>query len=384
MAPESAAAGASQEADAAAHRPDGARPSQETDPRGPVRLQCVQEGGIGVLVDAASMSPASVSACSAVAAHPDAVSKGHPETAQETGLDAAPMGSGHGDDPQRHRTVLDARAILANLPSGLADGQPPAGAQPVSSGGRQAAWYVSGMFGDAVLRQYRRGGLVAHLVRQTYLWQGAQRTRGFAELRVMAALHARGLPVPRPLAASYRRKAGLFYEAAILTQRIPDVRTLAQALRQASPTTQAKSHGDAAQPASTPESLAHDAVAQVRQAFAAQEQMGQGDDMQAGPQSVPARVAAAIVGMHDAGVWHADLNAHNILLDAAGKAWLIDFDRARDHGAPLSPALRVANMQRLRRSLEKVAGEAGIALWRALDRAYAGLNQGYADSLPPS
>lgn len=273
----------------------------------PVRLQCVKAGGAGVLLDVVSMLPTPVASPSA-------------------------------------RNDRDGRAIMAGLPGGLIDGQPPAGAQPVSSGGRQAAWYVSGRFGDAVLRQYRRGGLVARLVRQTYLWQGADNTRGFAELRVMAALHARGLPVPRPLAAAYRRKAGLFYEAAILTQRIPDVRTLAQVLTHASRAADATPQGE----------------------------------------GVPARVAAAIVAMHDAGVWHADLNAHNILLDAAGQVWLIDFDRARDHGTPLAPALRVANMQRLRRSLEKVAGAAGVALWRESDRAYAGLNQAYADSLAPS
>lgn len=355
MAPEAADTVGRQEAGAAAHRHGEAGRQEGADTRGPVRLHCVQAGGVGVLVDAASMAPVSVATVP-------------PEARSESVVDTTPAGSEGRDNPPRGHAAQDDRVIMASLPSGLADGQSPAGAQPVSSGGRQAAWYVSGMFGDAVLRQYRRGGLVARLVRQTYLWQGAERTRGFAELRVMAALHARGLPVPRPLAASYRRKAGLFYEAAILTQRIPDVRTLAQILVNAGRAT---------------EGQAQEVVAQVYQAFAAQDETGQGGQP-AGFRSLPARVAAAIAAMHDAGVWHADLNAHNILLDAAGKVWLIDFDRARDHGAPLSPALRVANMQRLRRSLEKVAGEAGIALWRALDRAYARLNQGYADSLPPT
>nr|AIA86950.1 CAZy families GT30 protein [uncultured Idiomarina sp.] len=85
--------------------------------------------------------------------------------------------------------------------------------------------------------------------------------------------------------------------------------------------------------------------------------------------------------MHEAGVWHADLNAHNILLDTAGQPWLIDFDRARDYGEPLAHQLRVANMQRLRRSLEKVAGAQGSAFWQSLNRACAQRHCGYGNSL---
>src|SRR5690606_2432801 len=43
-------------------------------------------------------------------------------------------------------------------------------AKPVGAGGRQAAWFVQGDFGRAVLRRYRRGGLVARLIADRYLW----------------------------------------------------------------------------------------------------------------------------------------------------------------------------------------------------------------------
>src|SRR5690242_4062347 len=92
-------------------------------------------------------------------------------------------------------------------------------ARPVGEGGRGGAWFVDAPFGHCVLRQYLRGGLAAQLSRDHYLWQGANRTRSFAEFRLMRALVARKLPVPRPLAAFYMRE-GLRYRASILMERL--------------------------------------------------------------------------------------------------------------------------------------------------------------------
>ena len=77
-----------------------------------------------------------------------------------------------------------------------------------------------------MLRRYRRGGLAARASRDAYLWLGEARVRSFAEFRLTRALLARGLPVPRPVAASYVRD-GMFYRASILVERLMDVRTLA-------------------------------------------------------------------------------------------------------------------------------------------------------------
>jgi 3-deoxy-D-manno-octulosonic acid kinase len=194
------------------------------------------------------------------------------------------------------------------------DGQ----AAPVQSGGRQAAWVVSGSGWEGVLRGYRRGGLVGRLNRESYLWEGENRTRPFREFRLLAALREQGLRVPAPLAAAYWRH-GLSYRAAILVERIPDVRPLAEALDLAS----------------------------------------------------PGEVAAAIVRLHRAGAWHADLNAYNILIDADRRAWLIDFDRGTSGG--LGGRHRQGNLLRLRRSLRKVAGEAGEACWQRIAAAYRDL-----------
>ena len=195
-------------------------------------------------------------------------------------------------------------------------------AAPVSGqGGRGAAWFVSGAGGESVLRQYRRGGLMANFSRDAYLWLGEARVRSVAEFRLLGAMQAEGLPVPTPLLAGYRRE-GLFYRAAILIERIPQVRALADWL---------------------------------------------------GPLAMQAPwedVGATIARFHRAGIEHADLNAHNILLDATGKAWLIDFDRGRRRMP--QAAWRRANLARLSRSLAKLAR--GDETWRPgfarLERAY--------------
>lgn len=196
-------------------------------------------------------------------------------------------------------------------------------ARPVSEGGRQAAWFVrlEGSDGalDGVLRHYRRGGLVARLSRESYLWCGAEASRSFAEFHLLADLHAQGLAVPRPLAAAWWR-AGLCYRAALITARIPDARPLSAWLQ-----------------APVDVSLA------------------QG-------------VARAIAAMHTAGAWHADLNATNILIDGEGRVWLIDFDKARR--GPVSARRRQANLARLRRSMRKLGGAPADVWWKGINEAY--------------
>lgn len=188
-------------------------------------------------------------------------------------------------------------------------------ATTVTKGGRQAAWFVRGEFGHAVLRHYRRGGLIARLSADRYLWTGAAATRSFAEYDLLRFMHEQGLRVPRPLAAAYWR-SGLSYRAAILIERIDEATPLAMALE----------HAD------------------------------------------PAAVAGAIFDMHAANVWHADLNAYNILLDGQGQIWIIDFDKGRK--TALRTEQRQANLLRLRRSLIKVRGEEALPWWNRLNDAY--------------
>lgn len=190
-------------------------------------------------------------------------------------------------------------------------------ARPVAQGGRQAAWYVSlPRAQSGVLRHYRRGGLVARFFHDQYLWCGAKRTRSWSEFEVMIYLHHHGVAVPMPVAALWQRH-GIYYRAALITEHVVGARPLAQALSEA----------------------------------------------------LIRPVAQAIKSMHDAGVYHADLNVFNILLDAQEQVWLIDFDRAKRFNT-LSFTRRNQNLVRLQRSLIKEFGPAGQRWYEQLSQIY--------------
>lgn len=202
------------------------------------------------------------------------------------------------------------------------------GAQRGVASGRGTAHFVDAPFGSAVLRHYRRGGLVARVNRDRYFWRGAERTRAFREFRLLLDAHERELPVPCPLAARYQRD-GLWYRADILVTAVEGACTLAQRFEDCD------------------------------------------------PNGIPWRATGAAIGrVHAAGIWHADLNAHNILLDRDAGVWLIDFDRAeRREGGD---AWRRRNLLRLRRSLEKLGATSGSADFEA---AWAELLAGHTGQL---
>ena len=63
--------------------------------------------------------------------------------------------------------------------------------------------------------------------------------------------------------------------------------------------------------------------------------------------------AKAIVRrFHQRGVYHADLNAHNILWTESGEVYLIDFDKGQLRETRRS--WQLANLNRLQRSLSKL------------------------------
>jgi 3-deoxy-D-manno-octulosonic acid kinase len=198
------------------------------------------------------------------------------------------------------------------------------GAVTSVAGGRGAAWFVGGGDQQWVLRHYRRGGWAARVSRDRYAWLGESRVRAFAEWRLLQALSQRGLPVAQPIAAGYER-SGLTYRCDLITRRIPEARPLSAWLA--------------------------------------------GLPLE---ESTWRAIGASIAKLHQAGAYHADLNAHNILLDARGAVTVIDFDRGalRSRGRWMSE-----NLARLQRSLRKISAALPEARYSA--RTWEWLLSGY-------
>lgn len=174
------------------------------------------------------------------------------------------------------------------------------------SKGRGITWFLrADERSDWVLRHYWRGGLIGRYIQDRFFFTGLKNTRAFAEFNLLQHMVDDELPVPKPVAA--RISKGIFtYQADILIERIPDAEDLVQILKR--------------EPLSP----------------AVWQQIGQ-----------------VLAQFHQAGVYHADLNAHNILRDKQGKIWLIDFDK----GAMKHPGRwQAKNLARLLRSFQKELG----------------------------
>lgn len=225
------------------------------------------------------------------------------------------------DSFRDHRLLDCARTPLLTLPEGE-DGS--SISDPALSGGRGGVRIVAaGALGEAVVRPFRRGGLVEAFNRRRYFLGD----RALAELVSTHRLRRRGAPVPEALAA-VRSGMRPGYEACLVTRRIPKAPTAAAALATAS-----------------------------------------------GParERVLTSAGRAIRRLHEAGGVHADLNAHNILVSERGEgpAIVIDLDRAVVLAGPVPERKRRANLRRLRRSLQKLGLESALADWEVLERAYS-------------
>lgn len=186
------------------------------------------------------------------------------------------------------------------------------GAVTGSSKGRYTTWFVKPALNKAdtesewVLRHYYRGGLIEKLSKDKYLFTGLHRTRAVAELALLTQLFNEGFSVPRPIAANVER-SGLHYRADIIIERVEG---------------------------------AQDLVARLSKEVMTDQQWRQ--------------LGSCIAKFHQRGVYHADLNAKNILI-TDDEFYLIDFDRGEIR-APKTK-WQTANLSRLLRSFNKEKGK---------------------------
>lgn len=188
------------------------------------------------------------------------------------------------------------------------------GCQLLGASGREPVMWFPLPGGGAVLREYRRGGFVRHFMRDAFLFYNRPRR----EFSVHAYLYAKGLPVPEPLGVLWERR-GVVFRGRIATRHL-EAATLLDYI---------EAHPE-------------------------------------GTDDVLRRAGAVIRAMHEAGVFHADLQTRNILVNADG-VYLIDFDGAVVK-RPLGGFHRKRNLFRLRRSFDKHGISRGL---------FAGLLEGY-------
>ena len=199
-------------------------------------------------------------------------------------------------------------------------------------GGRRQHPIVELSSGErAVVREYRRGGVVRHLNEGRYFLGN----RALEELRVTVRAELGGVRVPEVIAA-VERAGRVGYTASLATRWIAGaVEVAAWAVGR--------------EPAAVTGAL-HE-------------------------------IGRQIAAMHAAGITHPDLNLRNILLEWSGEARtpavrLIDFDRARTWSGPISPAVRAIGLRRLARSARKLALSVDESGWRAF-------REGYGPQWPP-
>lgn len=160
-----------------------------------------------------------------------------------------------------------------------------------------------------VLRHYYRGGLVNKVLHDEFLYTGLNNTRCIAELTMLQKMVDLQLPVPKPIAAMVTKVSGVWCRNDILIGRIDDAQDGYHWL------------------------LTQELLEQTWRT-----------------------IGATIRRFHDQGVYHSDLNIHNIMIDKNGSVYLIDFDRCEFRKPDTK--WQQANLSRLLRSLEKEKNKA--------------------------
>jgi hypothetical protein len=162
---------------------------------------------------------------------------------------------------------------------------------------------------ELFIRYERRGGLMRFLARD---WYWGVTPRPLRELTVAAEAYRRGIAIAEPLGAAFQWLVPGLYRGAFLTRALHGM-TLWQFV--------------------------------------------QTDDDPRVRMHVAAQARRVIDFAHQKGLFHADLNLHNLFVITAGESFsvaLLDLDKARIYPASLAVSLRANNLARLRRSINKL------------------------------
>ncbi len=204
-----------------------------------------------------------------------------------------------------------------------------------SAQGRGTTWFVayndsSNIQHDWVLRHYYRGGLIGKINKDSYWFSGVEKTRAACEFALLRHMNTLQLPAPEPIA--YRViQHGLYYQADLLSSRIQHAQDLVAILS---------------------ENVLTDDIWH--------------------------NIGATIKRFHHHGIYHHDLNSHNILLNDKDQVFLIDFDRGELRTNPVNTNWKQANMARLQRSFLKELNK--LTQFNFTEQNWQTLMDGYLDT----
>ncbi len=181
----------------------------------------------------------------------------------------------------------------------------PGDVEQATVAGRAPLGRVAAPGGPALVRSYRKGGLLRAVRGRAF----RGRWRPLDELVLHHDLAAEGAPVAEALGCVVQQQSAGWTGALLVREVLGAVDLEAWFYA---------GHADA------------DAVAEV---------LG--------------RAGRAVRTVHDAGVEHADLHPKNLLLTPEGRVLVIDLDNARRHGGGLEREARLRNLARFQRAIEK-------------------------------
>jgi len=172
---------------------------------------------------------------------------------------------------------------------------------------------IKGSTERMIIKHYEHGGLFRKITRDIFFGD----SRPFRELAILKAASQKGLQVPEVLAARVSRIFGPLHKGEIICKEIPDSANLLEYLERLN------------------EKSMKEKIYWKREIIDS--------------------LAEAIRKMHSSGIYHADLNIKNILIQNVGekiRVYLLDFDRSKIKDR-LTLRDRLNNLARFNRSCQK-------------------------------